>query len=85
MIRFNIYRFALKCSNHLIFNEQELDKNLDIKNLRRLNHENIIKYIEDFIFQKHICIITKYYEVTLKGWFKNILKLKKKLKIRMGI
>ena len=58
-------------SKYLISNERELNEDQDVKNLRNLNHENIIKYIDDFIFNnnamKRICIVTKYYEVIELG------------------
>ena len=61
----NFKRYALKLSNYFISNESELNEDQDVKNLRNLNHQNIIKYIEDFMFQSRICIVTKYYEVNL--------------------
>ena len=49
--------------NSPTFSESELDEDQDIKNLIKLKHVNIIEYIEDFLFQNRICIITKFYEV----------------------
>ena len=49
--------------NSPTFSESELDEDQDIKNLIKLKHVNIIEYIEDFLFQNRICIITKYYKV----------------------
>ena len=56
-------RYALKYNNYFISNENELNEDKDVKNLRNLIHQNIIKYIDAFMFQSRICIVTKYYEV----------------------
>lgn len=49
--------------NTHIISESELDEDQDVKNLRKLKHENIIQFFEDFLFQNRICIVTKFYEV----------------------
>ena len=58
-----MYRFALKMSVNVISNSFELNNYPDVKNLQNLNHENIIKYIENFMYEGRVCIITEYYKV----------------------
>lgn len=36
--------------------------NNEIKILSNLNHPNIIKYYESFVYKRHLCIITEYAE-----------------------
>ena len=50
-------------SVNVISNSFELNNYPDVNNLQNLNHENIIKYIENFMYEGRVCIITEYYKV----------------------
>lgn len=51
-------------SNYSKNSEEEKQKvlNNEIKILQTLNHPNIIKYHESFVYKKSICIITEFAE-----------------------
>ena len=60
--KFNfLFRYALKFLREFFF-DVEIN-NQELKNLKELNHENIIKYVDQLFYIKKIGIITQYYNV----------------------
>lgn len=58
------FRFALKMSFSIFSNENAgFNEYLELKYVNKIQHENIIKYIEYFVFNGRICILTEYYKV----------------------
>ena len=54
------FRYALKVLNDLFLDDKEC---LEINNLKSLNHPNIIKYIDSFVYDSRICILVEYHKV----------------------